>query len=108
LIVGTRQTIERGDYRSNVKPASVLHSLAAWEVRYDCPVVFEPDPEAAACRVESWAFWYAREYVEHVNVMLRASGQTRPHPSPAPRPDAGSECVSRETSAQKGVTHAVH
>ena len=76
LIVGTRAEIEQGNYRSNVKPAAVLHSLSAFEVRYDCPVVFEPTPALAGCRVESWAFWYAREIVENSNSLLRA--QTGP------------------------------
>ena len=51
LIVGDRADIEAGNYRSNIRPASVLGSLAAWEVRYSVPVVFEPTPEAAARRV---------------------------------------------------------
>jgi ERCC4-type nuclease len=73
LIVGARAEIEQGRYRSNVKPASVLHSLAAWEVRYDLPAVFCPTAEAAGQQVESWAFWYAREIVESVNALLRAA-----------------------------------
>lgn len=70
LIVGTRQEIERGEYRSNIRPAAVLHSLAAWECRYDVPVVFEPTPEAAGARVEAWAFWFARELIEHTRSIL--------------------------------------
>jgi DNA excision repair protein ERCC-4 len=61
LIVGTRQEIETANYRSNIKPQSVLHSLNAFECRYDVPVVFCHDPTAAAIQVESWVMWYARE-----------------------------------------------
>jgi hypothetical protein len=71
LIVGTREEIEAGVYRSNIKPAAVLGSLAAWEIRYDAPIVFEADPEAAGRRVESWVFWFAREHFECMNAMLR-------------------------------------
>ena len=71
LVVGTRQELEAGAYRSNVKPSSVLHSLAAWEIRFDCPVVFAPTPEAAARQVEEWAFWFSREIVEQANSMKR-------------------------------------
>jgi len=74
LVVGTRQEIDRGEYRSNIRPASVLGTLAAFEIRYDVPVVFEPDPVTAGRRVESWAFWYAREHVESVNALLRSVG----------------------------------
>jgi ERCC4-type nuclease len=73
LVVGTRAEVEQGRYRSNVNPRSVLHSLAAWECRYDIPIVWEPTPDAAAVRVESWAFWYAREIVENVNAIVKAS-----------------------------------
>ena len=73
LIVGDRRDIEAGNYRSTIKPAAVLGTLAAFEVRYDCPVVFEPDPATAARRVESWAWYAAREHVNTVNGMLRGA-----------------------------------
>jgi len=72
LIVGTREEIEAGSYRSRIPPASVLHSLAAWEARF-VPVVFWPTPNAAACQVESWAYWFAREAVQVANDLLRAN-----------------------------------
>lgn len=65
LIVGTRGEIERHEYRSAVNPTSVLHSLAAWEVRF-VPIVWAPDPQAAAVMVEGWAFWFCRELVLNV------------------------------------------
>lgn len=71
LIVGTRQAIEAGTYRSNIRPASVLASLSAWECRYDVPPVFADTPEAAAALVESWSWWFCREAVEGVNNLLR-------------------------------------
>lgn len=72
LIVGTRSEIEAGDYRSQIAPAAVLGTLAAFEVRYDCPVVFEATPEAAARRVECWSWYFAREHVRGVNALLKA------------------------------------
>ncbi len=90
LIVGSRQCIARGDYRSAIRPASVLHSLAAWEVRYDLPVVFCPDADAAARQVERWVWWFAREAVQAVNGLRRAARANveaeRP-PRDAPGPD---------------------
>ncbi len=71
LIVGSRAAIEAGAYRSTIRPAAVLASLAAWECRYDVPPVFADTPEAAGALVESWAWWYCREAVEGVNGLLR-------------------------------------
>jgi ERCC4-type nuclease len=82
LVVGTRQEIEAGAYRSNIRPASVLGTLAAFEIRFDCPVVFEPDPASAARRVESWAWYAAREHVETVNGLLRGHRRLAAGPVP--------------------------
>jgi ERCC4-type nuclease len=61
LIVGTEDDIRAARYRSRITPNSVLGSLRAFEVRYDVPVVFEPDRYAAACLVEQWASYFTRE-----------------------------------------------
>ncbi len=73
LIVGTRGEIEAGAYRSRIKPASVLGSLAAFEIRFEIPVVFEPDPASAACRVEVWGWYAAREHVKSANKLFRGA-----------------------------------
>ncbi|MEE4210807.1 MAG: ERCC4 domain-containing protein [Parvularcula sp.] len=70
LVIGTRKEIETGQYRSAIKPRSVLATLAAIEARFDVPVVFQPDPEAAAWQVEEWVWWYAREIVISANNLL--------------------------------------
>jgi ERCC4-type nuclease len=75
LVVGTEAEILKGDYRSNIKPAAVLGTLRAFEVRYDVPVVFCETVEAAASRVESWGWWFAREVVETVNDLRRGVAQ---------------------------------
>lgn len=72
LIVGSHSAIERGEYRSRITPAAVLHSLCAWEARY-LPVVFLPTPEAAGAQVEAWAYWFSREVVQGANELLRAN-----------------------------------
>jgi DNA excision repair protein ERCC-4 len=66
LIVGSVEEVERHKYRSQVKPQCVLGSLAAWEVRYDTPVVFTPTPDAAARLIEGWVYRYARELLRNV------------------------------------------
>lgn len=73
LVVGEVADIEAGNYRSQIKPKSVLNSLAVWEARFDVPVVFEPTPELAALRVESWIYWYCREIVQGANELLRGN-----------------------------------
>ena len=73
LIIGTRSEIERGEYRSKISPASVLGTLAAFEIRYDCPVGWTATPEEGAALVERWAWYYAREHVEQVNGLFRGT-----------------------------------
>ena len=72
LIVGPRRLIEEHHYRSAIKPLAVLHSIAAWEMRFDLPVVWANTPSDAAALVESWVWWFAREMVESANMLLRA------------------------------------
>jgi DNA excision repair protein ERCC-4 len=76
LVIGTRHEIEAGAYRSTIRPAAVLGTLSAFEVRYDCPVVFADDPAAGAAMVERWAWYAAREHVRAVNDLLRGTHNT--------------------------------
>lgn len=73
LIVGQREDVEAGNYRSRIEPAAVLASLDAWQARYDLPYLFAPSPDAAAATVEAWVWWYAREAVQNANALLRAA-----------------------------------
>jgi DNA excision repair protein ERCC-4 len=73
LIIGSRGEIELQRYYSRIAPKAVLATLSAFEVRYDCPVVFAPTPVEAALQVERWFYYFAREMTEMVNKMARAS-----------------------------------
>ncbi|HMP71780.1 MAG TPA: ERCC4 domain-containing protein [Kiritimatiellia bacterium] len=73
LVIGTREQIEAGAYRSTIRPAAVLGTLNAFEVRYDCPVVFADTPAAGAALVERWAWYAAREQIEVTNALHRAT-----------------------------------
>ncbi len=42
---------------------SIIGSLGAIEARFSLPVVWAATPEAAAQRVENWAWWFYREQV---------------------------------------------
>lgn len=89
LIVGNPLDIQAGNYRSNVKPQAVLASLHAWEMRFDCPVVFRHTPGAAAAQIELWCYWFAREAVCSTNNLWRNSrGSGLKLPS-APTPTTG-------------------
>ena len=70
LIVGTRHEIELGQYRSSIRPRSVLATLSTIEARFDVPVVFHPDPQEAAWQVEEWIWWYSREIILNANHLL--------------------------------------
>jgi DNA excision repair protein ERCC-4 len=67
LIVGTEEDIRAERYISRIKPQSVLATLAAFEVRYDCPVIWCATPEEASQAVERWAFWFSRELLLSAN-----------------------------------------
>ena len=73
LVVGAREDIEQGLYRSNITPKAVLATLSAFEVRHGIPVVFLPAPAPAGRQIESWAYWCAREIVVQANTLLRGS-----------------------------------
>ena len=73
LVVGSELEIQHGEYRSNITPKAIFSTLNAFEVRYDCPVVFRSTPELAGRQIESWAFWFTRELVQTVNGLWRAA-----------------------------------
>jgi DNA excision repair protein ERCC-4 len=73
LIVGQEDDIFRCHFRSAVTPKAVLATLGAFEARFDLPVVFIPCPRLAGRKIESWAFWFARESVLSANALLRAA-----------------------------------
>ena len=76
LVIGQRAEIELHRYRSTITPAAVLGSLAAFEVRYDLPVVWADTPTAAAALVECWTWYFAREAVQGVNNLFRQAAIT--------------------------------
>ena len=78
LIVGTRHEIELGQYRSSIKPRSVLATLSTIEARFDVPVVFAPTPAQAAWQVEEWVWWYAREAILNANKLLPSRNSNNP------------------------------
>jgi DNA excision repair protein ERCC-4 len=73
LVIGSRGEIETMRYHSRISPKSVLGSLAAWEVRFDLPVVFAATPTEAASQIERWCWYFVREIVESANDLWRAA-----------------------------------
>lgn len=71
LIVGSYDDIASGRYRGSISSASVLASLAAWEVRYRIPVVFATTISDAVSYVEAWAMWFARERIKTAEAIVR-------------------------------------
>ena len=78
LVIGSREQIAAGKYRSQINPASVLGSISAWEVRYRVPVVFAASEREAARLIEDWVWWFAREWVLSVNKLARESSAAAP------------------------------
>ena len=78
LIVGSREEIEAGVYRSRITPAAVLATVTTIETRFDVPAVFAATPADAARMVETWAWYFARELVESCNDLLRGTEAAQP------------------------------
>jgi DNA excision repair protein ERCC-4 len=72
LVVGCRAEIEQHRYRSSIAPKVITSTLAAFEVRYDCPVVWAISPDEAGQFIEGWAFWFAREIVKQARHLAQA------------------------------------
>ncbi|MCZ6654515.1 MAG: ERCC4 domain-containing protein [Planctomycetota bacterium] len=53
-------TLERGEWRSKIQPASVLGSLAAWQAQYSLPIWLAGDHEAAGRFAEKYLYQCAR------------------------------------------------
>jgi DNA excision repair protein ERCC-4 len=77
LIVGTRDEIEAGQYRSAITPRAVVATLNVIEARFEVPVVFAATSADAGELIETWAFWTAREIVEAANELARGTGLTK-------------------------------
>ncbi|MEY4387664.1 MAG: hypothetical protein RLY20_2947 [Verrucomicrobiota bacterium] len=71
LVVGYAYEITEHQYRSRLDPEAVMGTLAAFEVRYEVPIVFAANPEDAALWVEQWACWCAREIITEANHLAR-------------------------------------
>lgn len=75
LIVGTVGEIMRHEYKSKALPSSVLHSISAFEVRYDVPVVWAATASDGGRKVEGWATWFAREMLNVVKAIEKGAGK---------------------------------
>ena len=71
LIIGKEDEVWLCRYMSSIAPKAVMATLAAFEVRYDVPIVWAENPQLAALLVERWAYWFARETVETLNQLCR-------------------------------------
>lgn len=61
LIVGHPDDVPAHLSRRKTTAKAVLGSLAAFEVRYRLPVVWEPSERRAAVQIEKWAWYFYRE-----------------------------------------------
>jgi len=67
IIVGTEREVWEEKYRSKASPKAVMHSLWAFEVRYDLPVIFAATPIIAAKLIRKWGVYFRREAVYKVS-----------------------------------------
>lgn len=52
---------------------AVLATIATIEARFEVRIVLTHSTEEAARKIESWAFWFAREQIESVNSIARTA-----------------------------------
>ncbi len=70
LAVGTEMELSRLAAQGRANPAQVKHSILAFSARYNLPVVWVDNPEAAAHVVESWAYMAYREAKRQAGLKL--------------------------------------
>jgi DNA excision repair protein ERCC-4 len=90
LIVGRENDLHLGRYHSSITPQAVFATLSAFEIRYDIPIVFCPTATLAGRKIESWGYWFAREYILAANELLRATV------------DQGVDPITNREEAQRG------
>ena len=71
LIEGKREDIENHNYRSRATPQSILGSLAAFEIRFNVPVVFAETRSRAAKLIETWSYYFLREKMKEAESILK-------------------------------------
>ena len=76
LITATEEDVRKHRYRSNMNPNALLASIRAFEMRYDIPLVWEPDPATAALRVEEWIKYFVREVTKDSYAISQAMKQS--------------------------------
>ena len=79
LITATEEDVHAHNYHSNMSPNALLGSVHTFEVRYDIPLVWEPDVGAAARLVERWAQRFAREAVKDSYRISEGTKKTASH-----------------------------
>jgi ERCC4-type nuclease len=80
LIEGTREQVERHDYRSEIAPQSILASLDALAVRCGIHLFWCGSPDGAARQLESLVRQFARGIVKDYRRIMDAC-ETEPQPA---------------------------
>ena len=99
LIVGNRVEIEQHRYRSGVSPKAVMSTLAAFEVRYDLPVVWSNTPDDGAVLIERWAWWFCRELLKSAESVFTADKNTKTGTSAVAKAISSITMESKENQA---------
>ena len=71
LIECNEETIINQRYRSKASPKAVMHSIYAFEIRYDVQFIFAGTRERAARLIERWATYYWREQMKMAEYMTK-------------------------------------
>ncbi|MCH8853722.1 MAG: ERCC4 domain-containing protein [Planctomycetes bacterium] len=74
VIEASYADLERGEWRSQLKPSHIVGSLSAWQCQYSLPVMLAGDHQAAARFAERYLYQAAR-LVARENAAVGADGQ---------------------------------
>lgn len=74
--------LEAGDWRSQLQPAHVLGSLAAWTAQYELPVWLASDHAGAGRFVERYLYQSARCILQEREAAESFTGSASPEPEP--------------------------
>ena len=83
LIVGHPDELPFYLARRKTTSKAILGSLAAFEVRYRLPVVWEPSEKRAAVQIEKWAWYFYREAWRPFKTLPTPPGDIHGHGQPS-------------------------
>ncbi|MGE4424742.1 MAG: ERCC4 domain-containing protein [Pseudodesulfovibrio sp.] len=75
IVEGTLEQVARHEYRSRTSPESVLQTLAAWQIKYDCSTLWCGSSAGCAYMVRALGRHYLRDAQLRLKAVIKAHGE---------------------------------